>query len=339
VTIIFNGDLSPGNLSQYPLNQMCKPDRATVYSADSQPSWPKPPADCKNAVRFHVLNSDVAPCTPTNNPRAQVSSGKVLAEGSEIWWRLAMFFPVGFPAFNGAWYLFQEDYGEPWNGSPPTGFGVVNDQLIISRSPAYGYDWIWSKALHREHWYEFLVHKKMSRSKTGGFIEMWVDGVQQTFAPRPYGRPAPNAGVPRLTMQTMHGDASGAYRFFINSYRKAGSVSAAVDTFYAGMKVATTQGEVMVVPTSQPPAPEPPVAADAPTAVFTPPAVVNLPVRFDATGSRNAVAYEWDLDGVSKMTGPTPEFTFKNPGTKRVTLTVTAADGQKATVTHDIVVV
>jgi PKD repeat protein len=61
-------------------------------------------------------------------------------------------------------------------------------------------------------------------------------------------------------------------------------------------------------------------------------------VQFDASTSKNAVSYSWSLDGLTRLTGVKPTFAFQNAGTKKVTLTVTAANGAKASVTRSLVV-
>jgi hypothetical protein len=317
---VFDGDLETGNLSQYWLKQMCAPDRATVYSASSKAAWPKPVSG-KYALRFRVLDSDVAPCTPTSNPRAQIiatnaSSPGALQAGQERWEKFSVYFPSTFPKFTNHWFVFQQDYGAPWNGSPPIGFGVANDQIHIARGAQYGYSWIWSKPLQRDHWYTFVVHKKFAKNETG-FIEMWLDGEQQRFSSRPYGKPASDSGVTRMYTQTMHSDATEAYQFYVNSYRSKGAAGV-VESFYDGMKIGTTRADVESGPTATEPKPAPdPVAA--PQAAFTASpsnAVTGSPVQFDASTSKNAVSYSWSLDGRTTLTGVKPRFTFQNAGTK-----------------------
>ena len=138
----------------------------------------------------------MSPCTPTRDPRAQIansaSSPGAFQHGQERWQRFSVYFPAGFPKFmdsssSDQWFLFQEDYGAPWNGSPPISFGVVNDQLIAARGAQYGYDWVWSKPLQRDHWYTFIVHKRFAKDSSG-FVELWLDGVQQRFSPDPTAR-------------------------------------------------------------------------------------------------------------------------------------------------------
>src|SRR5215210_6800599 len=57
--VLWNGDLSTGDLGQYEV-QDCADDRTTVVR--------DPRGLDRNAIRFTVRNSDVSPCTPSDNP-------------------------------------------------------------------------------------------------------------------------------------------------------------------------------------------------------------------------------------------------------------------------------
>lgn len=62
-------------------------------------------------------------------------------------------------------------------------------------------------------------------------------------------------------------------------------------------------------------------------------------VTFNASASTGtSLTYAWSLDDVTHLTGVSPTFTFQNPGTKAVTLTVTDSDNNTDDVEHDIVV-
>jgi PKD repeat protein len=344
--ILFDGGFETGSLSQWPVTQMCAPDRATVYSASSQPTWPAP-ASGSYALRFHVLNSDVSPCTPTSNPRAQIL-GSNLAPGDDRWETFQAYFPASFPNMS-SWFLFQEDYGAPYNGSPPLGFGVhtVNgvQQMDLSRGAQYNYDTIWKMPLTKGHWYTFLVHKRFAKDSSG-FVELWVDGQPQTFS----------NGQTRMYTQTMHSDATGSYQFYLNSYRAINTASV-VDTFFDGARIGTTRADVdwgtisapapTPTPTPTPTgggtgsgSPPPPIAALTAAFTYSPtnPVHRRTLVHFDGSTSQGAVAYRWSLDGYTYLSGVQPTFTFQHVGTKHVTLTVTDANGNKASVEHDVVV-
>jgi hypothetical protein len=230
--MIFNGGFETGNLSQWPLRQFCSSNRATVYSHTSQPTWPAP-ASGTYALRLRVYNSDVSPCTPTDSPRAQIASSALLAAGNEYWERFQVYFPTSYPSTS-SWQLFQEDYGSPWSGSPPLGFGVhtINgvDTIDLSRGANHNYDKVWLAPLRRGHWYTFRVHKLMSTSDSTGYVELWVDGARQHFT----------NGATRLYTNTLASDHSGAYQLYLNDYRAANSARVST-TFFDGASVRTTR--------------------------------------------------------------------------------------------------
>ena len=96
--------------------------------------------------------------------------------------------------------------------------------------------------------------------------------------------------------------------------------------------------------------PTPPPAATTATFTWSPTAPrVNQVVHFDGSGSGCAATpcqFTWADDGPDGPggtqwplgSGPTLDFTFTGVGTKRVRLTVKDANGQQATVEHDVVV-
>jgi hypothetical protein len=337
---VFEGGFETNNLSQWSLLQACDPSRATVYSATSQPTWPAPVSG-NYALRFRVLNTDVSPCTPTSNPRAQVLSSKLLYEGQEYWQTFRVYFPSTYPSTS-SWQLFQQDYGDPWNGSPPLGFEVYNlngvDTMVLDRGRNHNYDKVWRKPLTRGKWYTFLVRKKMGKTDSTGFVELWVDGQQQTFM----------NGATRLYTNTMAADSTGPYQFFLNNYRAVNTASSS-EIFFDGAKIGTLRSDVEGATTSPPPAESappgesPPPAEATVSAAFTyspkNPVAGKTTVAFDGSASKGAVAYSWSLDGYTYLTGVKPKFKFQNPGTKRVTLTVTGANGSKASVAQNVVVV
>ncbi len=84
--------------------------------------------------------------------------------------------------------------------------------------------------------------------------------------------------------------------------------------------------------------------APAPSAEFAVPAdrlTVGTPATLVARHLQTGYRYEWSLPGaeLEKQTTPNASATYSVPGTYKATLTVTALDGRKNAVTHDITVV
>jgi len=225
----FVGDFETRSLSQWPLKQFCDRSRATVYA--DRPGMPLVPQG-SYALRLRVRTSDVAPCTPTGDPRGQVASPPILAHGTELWASFKIFFPGSFPRIED-WLLFQEDHGHPWSGSPALGFGVRGGSLVLARGAKYGHDAIWSRRLRRGHWYTFMVHKRYARNRRG-WVELWLDGIRQRIR-----------GVHRFPTQTLHANTSGPNQFFLNNYRDGGmSCCRRVVMFFDDARVGTLRSDV-----------------------------------------------------------------------------------------------
>ena len=245
--VLFNGDFETGDLSQWTGEvTQCQSGRITVYSAATAPAGAPVPRQGTYAARFDVLDTDVSPCTPTDNPRAQVSSPKTLLDPGQPYWEAwSLYVPTSLPAIacgascSNPFFVFQEDYGAPYNGSPPIGWGIEQaggaGVLSIRRGAQYGYDQVWSAPLVRNEWVDFVVHKQMANTTTGGgFVEAWVDGVAITF---------PGCNCARLETQTMHSDATSSYGLYLNSYREKGMFAEGVIYFDAA-RVGTSRQSV-----------------------------------------------------------------------------------------------
>lgn len=240
--VIWRGDLESGNLDQYNHRNFAgapNSDRAVVYSKASQPDWPVP-RQGTYAVRLRAQNGDVAPRTPTSNPRAQVDSPIFWQEGDDAWVGWSTYFPNDFPTELGrtnAWFTFLDVYGEPYRGSGALTFSVDyidNKQSVsLSRGAESGSGQAWSTPLKRGVWHDFVLHAKLSRDPSVGYVELWYDGAQQTLLD----------GVRRLPQVTAQQDVSD-HNFQVNvtNYRAVngfrGNVTVFQDAVVAGRSYA-----------------------------------------------------------------------------------------------------
>ncbi len=252
--LIFNGDFETGDLSQWAYVEQCQPGRITVYSASNLPvSYAPAPRQGKYAAYFHVLDTDVSPCTSTDNPRAQLEScttcdssdpGAFFTPGVDAWEAWSLYVPTSFPGIpaspaNG-WLLFEEDYGSPWDmGAPESAWYLEQlsgkQSLLMSDNATGDVATAWNEALPMGQWIDFLVHKAFSNTADGGgFVEAWANGAPLT---------SPLCNCTHLSMETMHTDQD-AVGFFLSSYRLAGMIPGAVDLFYDGAMVGTTRESV-----------------------------------------------------------------------------------------------
>jgi hypothetical protein len=283
--VTFNGDFETGDLSQWALRQSCDDD-ATVYSSESQPTWPAP-AEGAYALRLsvpdnHVLSGATMVCdAAAGNPRGQLltdRSGETsLAPGDDKWESWWVRIPADFPLVSGRnWFVLQQDFGAPFSGSPPVaidvkdnGFGANHFVMDVCHDGCLGVSTAWSgPAIQPDHWYHFVVHKVFSTSDTTGMVELWLDGQPQAFVD----------GSTSYYTRTLHENctctASNAYRFYLNSYRADALSADAVTVYFDGARVGTSREDVDSLPPPEPtptPTPEPePTATPEPEPTATP---------------------------------------------------------------------
>jgi hypothetical protein len=171
--VLWNGDLSTGDLGQHEV-QHCASDRTAVVR--------DPRGVDRNAIRFTVRNSDVSPCTPSENPRAQALSPDILEPGRTYWIGWSVLVPRDFPSTSRKgdnWISLGSIYGPPADG--PSGTGIKMDatpgkeRFYFRRDARYGFDEPWSMPLVRGRWVDFVVHVRLSRKASEGFREQWVN--------------------------------------------------------------------------------------------------------------------------------------------------------------------
>jgi hypothetical protein len=130
--------------------------------------------------RFEVREGDIEP--KTGSPRTEVT-GPTFHEGADLYIGDAIRVPNGY-SFEGPWQLVQQlhDFGEGYGGSPGTAVFLENP-LTLRLGPGDGTHTFWrSNRLEAERWYHLVYHVKLSRNPAEGFMEVWLDGAQQTLS-------------------------------------------------------------------------------------------------------------------------------------------------------------
>ncbi|HEU4904918.1 MAG TPA: heparin lyase I family protein [Solirubrobacterales bacterium] len=139
------------------------------------------------AARFEVQPGDVEP--ETGSQRSEVS-GPTFDQGDDIYIRDAIRIPAG-NGFSGSWQIIQQLHEENWSGSPGMALFLDEDQAL-RLGPGDGSHTFWEGSpLQSNRWYDVVYRVKLSQDADSGFVEVWVDGVQQTLADggaRAYGR-------------------------------------------------------------------------------------------------------------------------------------------------------
>ena len=173
----WSGDLSSGNFSQYAFLEQCPGDISGVVGSPA-------PAGV-HAARLSVSDGDTEASCPghvfTPNPAASLIGPTVFHNGDDAWMGFSVYFPAGFPNIPN-WFQFAELYGKPYGGSPPIGLAVVGNRMGLWRDATQNFDNPWSTPLVTNQWQDIVLHVKFSSDPTVGFVELYLNGVQQQFA-------------------------------------------------------------------------------------------------------------------------------------------------------------
>ncbi len=227
--VLFYGD----SVSDFAMNQSAP--GAVSEVAD-------PAGSGQSVLKMSVANSDVAPVTPTADPRAQLLSPSIINNGDEFWWSGKFFLPADFPDSVPGWLTVMEGpYGEPFDGTPPWHIEINDDHIQWTRNDTYDYDVPWQMPLVRNKWIDVVVHERFAAD---GWVEMWIDGQQITFfGPGSY-NPRREASTTHLAMATRdRSNDEGANFTVIQSYRKAGMFSS-VSLLQGPMAIGRTRAAV-----------------------------------------------------------------------------------------------
>ncbi len=203
---------------------------------------PDPSGSGQRVLEMTVKNSDVAPVTPTSDPRAQLLSPSIIEPGEEFWWSGSFYLPADFPSSVPGWLTVMEGpYGEPFDGAPPWHIEVNGSTLRWSRNDTYDWDVPWQIPLVKDRWVDVTVHELFA---SDGWVEMWVDGQQITFFGAGSYNPNHEPATTRLQMATRdHSNDGGPNFTVIQSYRKANMFNT-VSLFQGTMSIGTTKAAV-----------------------------------------------------------------------------------------------
>jgi hypothetical protein len=227
--LLFYGD----NVADFAMNQSA-PDAVTEVA--------DPAGSGQSVLKMTVENDDVAPVTPTSDPRAQLLSPSIIDNGEEFWWSGRFFLPADFPSQVPGWLTVMEGpYGAPFDGTPPWHIEVNGDKIQWTRNDTYDYDVPWQMPVVRNQWIDVVVHQRFAAD---GWVEMWVDGQPVTFFGSDTYNPHDEAPTTRLAMATRdHSNDGGPNFTVIQSYRKAGILSN-VSLFHGPMAIGRTRAAV-----------------------------------------------------------------------------------------------
>lgn len=203
---------------------------------------PEPLGGAGRVLAMTVDDGDVYPITPTENPRAQLSSPPNIEPGDELWWSTEFLLPESFPSNVPGWVTVMEGpYGPPYEETPPWHIEVHEDRIRWSRNGTYGFDVPWEMPLVKSRWISAIVHERFAEQ---GFVEMWIDGEPVTFFAGGTYDPSHLAPTRRLRMETMDSTNDGAPNsLYIQNYREAGMFES-VETYARGLTIGRSRAAV-----------------------------------------------------------------------------------------------
>jgi Polysaccharide lyase len=149
-----------------------------VQSLKGRASTPSTdPFEGNKAARFEVRDGDVEP--DTGSERSEVS-GPTFSEGEDLYIRDAIRVPSNV-TFEGPWQIIQQLHEEDWSGSP--GMAVfLSSEPALRLGAGDGAPTFWSSSkLENDRWYELVYRINLSQDASAGFIEVWLDDVQQSL--------------------------------------------------------------------------------------------------------------------------------------------------------------
>jgi Polysaccharide lyase len=238
-SLVWNGDLSTGTMSQYGYVQQCSgsgpPKGVTVVTSPVHPGY-------AYSSKFTVSDQSVAANCPrlgsAGHPNANLQSPGLFAPGDNEYIGFSTYFPSSFP--NNVctpwvplcWMQIMEIYGQPYGGIPPVAMYVIGNKLTLGDTGRP----IWKspRNIVKNTWEDVVLHVNFSTNPSVGYVELWLDGVQQTFT----------TGRTRYYQATLRSEVNwngvDANRLYLDEYRGARPAMGTVTLYHSAAKVAAT---------------------------------------------------------------------------------------------------
>lgn len=185
---VFVGDFETGNFDQWPMcqskfwNNPC-PGMPANYALSIEPGH-----QGNYAGRFEVRDGDMPFCC---GERAQVvneTAAPLETEGKDLWYTWSYMIDQQYPLSNSWQLLFQ--WHSDVDGSPPLAFETIGSDLVLQtrprpNAPYTGITEVWRTPYVKGQWVDMKIHVKWSADPNTGFVELWQNGVKQTFVATP----------------------------------------------------------------------------------------------------------------------------------------------------------
>jgi hypothetical protein len=223
--LTWNGDLSTGTFSQGWVTSPLHPGLS--HSLEITVAQNSVTANCG------VLGSP-------GHPNGQILSPPLFKPGDNAYIGFSEYLPANFPSICtpyvlGCFFSFAEVYGPPYLGSPPFGLEFIGRHFFLgtrANSDAWN-----SPNVANGMWNDFVLHVNFATDNSG-YIELWFNGVQQTFA----------NGSTRLYEATLmpgvNWNGTTPDHLSLQEYRGAAPSYGTLSTFNTGARIGTTYASV-----------------------------------------------------------------------------------------------
>jgi hypothetical protein len=162
--VLFRGDFDEG-FAGWHLQSLS--ERATLLGGGA--------FEGSGAARFEVRDGDVEP--ETDSQRSEVS-GPTFDEGQDLYIRDAIRVPAS-NSYSVPWQIIQQLHEEDWSGSPGMAVFLDNRRSLKLGSGDSSQTFWQSAPLQADRWYDLVYRVNLSQDPSAGFVEVWLDGVQQ----------------------------------------------------------------------------------------------------------------------------------------------------------------
>jgi hypothetical protein len=201
-------------------------------------SEPDPSDALGRVLRFDVFDGDVYPLTPTDNPRAQLTTpSHILHEGQPFWETYEVYVPKTFPKAEtyGSWIqLGSPFYGPPYDG-PPSVSMEIEDGRFLWQADAHSQvpgSILWQAPVVTGKWIRFTWHVDPTPH---GHVELYVND-RPVFV-RYNGHKGNGVTIPVVDAS----NETGPWFSQLSVYYGRGQFSA-LTLYFKGFAIATTQG-------------------------------------------------------------------------------------------------
>lgn len=237
--LVWNGDLSTANLSQYGSVQACKgPSPTAGVTLVNSPVHPGYSFSSAFNVSDQSITANCPQLGSSGHPNANIQSPGIFYPGDNYYVGFSTLFPSTFPSnictpyVSGCWMQIMEIYGAPYGGSSPVAFDVWGNKLELWTH--YGTIWTAPTNIVKGAWQDLVVHVNFSTNPSVGYVELWWNGHPQVF----------NNGSTRYYEATLqvgvNTNGTSPDRLYLDQYRGANPARSTVTLYHSAAKVGTT---------------------------------------------------------------------------------------------------